>query len=332
MIHPMNRIALLLVCALAWLPENSAAADKPGEASIVFVGDVMVAETPGALIARGVDPFLPFQAILRAHDIRIGNLECTVATGGKAEAKPYTFRADPAVLPLLARHFDAMSLANNHSGDFGKAAFAEQLGLMKKAGLPYFGGGHDATEAHAPWIVERNGLRIALLGYLEFKPRSFEADAHRPGVAWSGEDDQVIEDIVAARTIHRADIVIPYMHWGWEEEAQPSPRLREFARRMIDAGADMVVGGHPHVTQGADVYKGKPIIYSLGNFLFNGFDTDATTTGWVLSLRLGREGVRDWRTHVARLDADGVPHPVADASSPCGRAGDSEIRQCRGAP
>ena len=323
----------LLTCALAFpmttLAHPAAEAD---DVSVVFVGDVMVAETPGKLIAQGVDPFLPFQSILQAHDLRIGNLECVVATGGTALAKPYTFRAEPRVLPVLKRHFDAMSLANNHSGDFGKAAFAEQLDLMRKAGLPYFGGGVDATEAHAPLIMERNGLRIALLGYVEFKPRAFEADAHRPGVAWSGEDDQVIEDIVAARTIHRADIVIPYMHWGWEEEAQPSPRLREFARRMIDAGADMVVGGHPHVTQGADVYKGKPIIYSLGNFLFNGFDTDATTTGWVLSLRLGREGVRDWRTHVARLDADGVPHPVADASSPCGRAGDSEIRQCRGAP
>jgi len=327
----MNR--WLLTCALAF-PMTTLAhpAAEGDDVSVVFVGDVMVAETPGKLIAQGVDPFLPFQSLLQAHDLRIGNLECVVATGGTALAKPYTFRAEPRVLPVLKRHFDAMSLANNHSGDFGKAAFAEQLDLMRKAGLPYFGGGVDATEAHAPLIMERNGLRIALLGYVEFKPRAFEADAHRPGVAWSGEDDQVIEDIVAARTIHRADIVIPYMHWGWEEEAQPSPRLREFARRMIDAGADMVVGGHPHVTQGADVYKGKPIIYSLGNFLFNGFDTDATTTGWVLSLRLGREGVRDWRTHVARLDADGVPHPVADASSPCGRAGDSEIRQCRGAP
>ena len=323
----------LLTCALAF-PMTTLAhpAAEGDDVSVVFVGDVMVAETPGKLIAQGVDPFLPFQSLLQAHDLRIGNLECVVATGGTALAKPYTFRAEPRVLPVLKRHFDAMSLANNHSGDFGKAAFAEQLDLMRKAGLPYFGGGVDATEAHAPLIMERNGLRIALLGYVEFKPRAFEADAHRPGVAWSGEDDQVIEDIVAARTIHRADIVIPYMHWGWEEEAQPSPRLREFARRMIDAGADMVVGGHPHVTQGADVYKGKPIIYSLGKFLFNGFDTDATTPGWVLSLRLGREGVRDWRTHVARLDADGVPHPVADASSPCGRAGDSEIRQCRGAP
>ena len=94
----------------------------------------------------------------------------------------------------------------------------------------------------------------------------------------------------------------------------------------------MVVGGHPHVTQGADVYKGKPIIYSLGNFLFNGFETEATTTGWVLSVQLGREGVREWRTHVARLDADGVPHPAPGIASPCGRAGDPAIRECKGTP
>ena len=151
-------------------------------------------------------------------------------------------------------------------------------------------------------------------------------------MAWSGEDDRVIEDIIAARTVHHADIVIPYMHWGWEEEAQPSPRLRAFARRMIDAGADMVVGGHPHVTQGAETYKGKPIVFSLGNFLFNGFDTEATTTGWVLSVKLSREGVREWRTHVARLDANGVPHPAIDATSPCGVAGDPAVRQCKGTP
>lgn len=316
-----------LACLLAF---PAAAADR--EASLVFVGDIMVAERPGELIARGVDPFQPFAPLLASHDLRIGNLECVVATGGTALAKPYTFRADPGVLPVLKRHFDAMSLANNHSGDFGKAAFAEQLDLMRGAGLAGFGGGRNATEAHAPLVVERNGLRIALLGYLEFKPRSFEADATRPGVAWSGEDEQVIEDIVAARTVHHADIVIPFMHWGWEEEAQPSPRLRAFARRMIDAGADMVVGGHPHVTQGAEVYRGKPIVYSLGNFLFNGFETEATTTGWVLSLKVGPDGVRSWRTHVARLDADGVPHPAPAVASPCGRAGDGEVRQCTGAP
>jgi poly-gamma-glutamate synthesis protein (capsule biosynthesis protein) len=320
--------ALLLSSAL--LTASPMAHASSGDASLIFVGDIMVAETPGELIARGEDPFQPFAALLSSHDVRIGNLECVVATTGTAEEKPYTFRADPRTLPVLKRHFDAVSLANNHSGDFGKAAFAEQLALMDTAGLPYFGGGRDATAAHAPWIVERNGVRIALLGYVEFKPRSFEADASRPGVAWSGEDDDVIEDIIAARRVHRADIVIPFMHWGWEDEPDPSPRLRAFARRMIDAGADMVVGGHPHVTQGAEYYRGKPIIYSLGNFLFNGFDTPATTTGWVLSARVDRTGVVDWRTHVARLDANGVPHPDPTASSPCASPDRKTINQCAG--
>lgn len=320
--------ALLLSSAL--LAASPMAHASSGDASLIFVGDIMVAETPGELISRGEDPFQPFAALLSSHDVRIGNLECVVATTGTAEEKPYTFRADPRTLPVLKRHFDAVSLANNHSGDFGKAAFAEQLALMDKAGLPYFGGGRDATAAHAPWIVERNGVRIALLGYVEFKPRSFEADASRPGVAWSGEDDDVIEDIIAARRVHRADIVIPFMHWGWEDEPDPSPRLRAFARRMIDAGADLVVGGHPHVTQGAEYYRGKPIIYSLGNFLFNGFDTPATTTGWVLSARVDRTGVVDWRTHVARLDANGVPHRDPTASSPCASPYRKVVNQCAG--
>ncbi|GAB3505360.1 CapA family protein [Pseudoxanthomonas daejeonensis] len=332
------RIAPFLLAAFAWglsplpVPAIAAPASPDREVSIVFVGDVMVAERPGELITAGIDPFRAFAPLLDAHDLRIGNLECVVATGGDALAKPYTFRADPNVLPVLKRHFDGLSLANNHSGDFGKQAFAEQLDLMRSAGLPGFGGGRNATEAHAPLILERDGLRIALLGYVEFKPRSFEADATRPGVAWSGEDEQVIEDIVAARRDHHADIVIPYLHWGWEEEAQPSPRLRAFARRMIDAGADMVVGGHPHVTQGADVYKGKPIIYSLGNFLFNSFETEATTTGWVLSAQVGPEGVRSWRTHVARLDADGVPWPAGSVASPCGQAGATTVNLCKGSP
>ena len=300
--------ALLLSSAL--LAASPMAHASSGDASLIFVGDIMVAETPGELIARGEDPFQPFAALLSSHDVRIGNLECVVATTGTAEEKPYTFRADPRTLPVLKRPFDAVSLDT--------------------AGLPYFGGGRDATAAHAPWIVERNGVRIALLGYVEFKPRSFEADASRPGVAWSGEDDDVIEDIIAARRVHRADIVIPFMHWGWEDEPDPSPRLRAFARRMIDAGADLVVGGHPHVTQGAEYYRGKPIIYSLGNFLFNGFDTPATTTGWVLSARVDRTGVVDWRTHVARLDANGVPHRDPTASSPCASPDRKVVNQCAG--
>jgi len=297
---------------------------------IAFVGDIMVAETPGELIGRGQDPFQPFASLLRDADLRIGNLECVVATGGTAEIKPFTFRAEPRTLAVLAKHFDAFSIANNHSGDFGKAAFAEELGLMQRAGLPYFGGGANLEEAHKPWIVERNGLRIAFLGYDEFKPRSFEAGATRPGVAWSGEDEQVLDDIANARLRDHADLVIPFLHWGWEEEGHPSERQKQFARAMLDAGADMVVGSHPHVTQGAEYYKGKLIVYSLGNFLFNSFETEATTTGWMLQARMAKSGLVEWRTRVARLDANGVPHPDPAAASPCGKRGDTTVGMCRG--
>ena len=314
---------LVLLVPAAWAEEPTV--------DLTFVGDIMVAEIPGEIIARGEDPFLPFASLLADSDLRIGNLECVVANGGKPEAnKPFTFLAHPRTLQTLSRHFDGFSLANNHTGDFGKAAFAEQLNLMKAADIPYFGAGADLEEAHKPWIVERNGLRIAFLGYGEYKPRSFEAGVGKPGVAWSGEDEQVIEDIIAARERWKADLVIPFMHWGWENEGWPSERQRQFARQMLDAGADMVVGGHPHVTQGAEYYKGKLIVYSLGNFLFNSFDTEATTTGWMLKAKLGKSGLVEWRTHIARLDADGVPHPDKDAASPCGKRGDTEVGMCRG--
>ena len=311
---------------LAFLLASTVTA-KDAAIDVVFVGDVMVAEEPGELIARGIDPFAATATLFDSRRLRIANLECVVANGGTAEIKPFTFRADPRVIPALAKYFDAVSVANNHSGDFGKAAFAEQLDLLDAAKLAYFGGGRDLATAHEPWIVERNGIRIALLAYVEFKPRSFEASATRPGVAWSGEDEQVLRDIRAARA--RADLVIPFMHWGWEDEGYPSERQKVFARRMLDEGAAMVVGSHPHVTQGAEIYKGKPIVYSLGNFLFNGFDTPETLTGWVLEARLARAGVTQWRTRVVKLGEHGVPGLDDTASSPCGDSNSDVVRQCR---
>src|SRR5471030_90102 len=196
----------------------------------------------------------------------------------------HTFRAHPRTLPLLKRHFDALALANNHSGDYGPLAFGEMLDLLDKQGIAYFGGGRTLAAAHKPLIIERKGLRIALLGYDEFFPRSFEADVDKPGIAWS-EDEQVRLDIATARSTYHADLVIPMMHWGWEHEGKASQRQRQLARVMIDAGADAVVGGHPHVTQDVEQYKGKPIIYSLGNFLFDGFSDAVNNTGWILEMQ-----------------------------------------------
>ncbi|WP_374328426.1 CapA family protein [Azonexus sp.] len=320
----MRSLLLLAACLLpvpVWADASTV--------SVAFVGDVMLDDTPGKVIRQGRDPLAPFAAILDSADLRIANLECVVAHGGKAEAdKPYTFRAPPRVLKLVKRHFDAVGLANNHSGDFGPAAFGEMLGHLDKAGLGYFGGGRTLADAHRPLIVERKGLRIALLGYNEFFPRSFEAGHNQPGIAWS-EDEQVLLDIRQARQRDRADLVIPVMHWGWEHETRASERQKALARRMIDAGADAVVGGHPHVTQEIEIYRGKPVIYSLGNFVFDGFDDPLNNTGWLLRLELDKTGVVSSRIVVARIDREGTPHPAPQAVSACWQRGETAPADCR---
>jgi len=296
--------------------------------TLIFAGDLMLADGPGQTIAQGGDPLAPFAAILSQADYRIGNLEVPVATGGQAHAsKIATFRAEPHTLSVLRGRFDAVSLANNHSGDYGHAAFLETMQHLDNAGIAYFGGGRNLAEAHQPLWIEKHGLKIAVLGYNEFKPRAFEAGADWPGVAWS-EDDHVVADIRAAKAAG-ADLVIPFMHWGWEKETRPTERQKTLARKLIDAGATLVIGGHPHVTQGAEMYRGKPIIYSLGNFVFDGFDYPEARRGWLLRLELDKSGVLFWETLAAQIDDAGTPWPVAGAFMPCGRVGENHPLECK---
>ncbi len=273
----------------------------------------------------------PFAGLLDAHDLRIGNLECVVASGGNALAnKPFTFRADPGVLPVLKRHFDGMSLANNHSGDFGKAAFAEQLELMRHAGLAGFGGGRNATEAHAPLILtQRAAHRPARLRRVQAALVRGRRHPAGRGLERRGRTGDRGHRRRAPRPPCRHRDPVHALGLGGGSPAQPAAARVRAAddRRRRRHGGRWASARDP----GADVYKGKPIIYSLGNFLFNSFETEATTTGWVLSAKIGPEGVRSWRTHVARLDADGVPRPAPGAASPCGKAGDATVALCKGA-
>jgi len=301
-----------------------AAEDTSPTVRLVFAGDIMLDDGPGKEVAKGVDPFADFAATLKDADFTIGNLECVIARGGEKVEKPYNFRADTRCIPLLLRYFDAVCVANNHSGDFGPGALAEQCDLLEAAKLKYFGGGRNLVDAHRPLVIESHGLRIAVLGYNEFKPRSFEAGESRAGVAWS-VDEQVLRDIQLARSQFKADLVIPFMHWGDEQEPEPNDRQRQFSRVMIDAGADVVVGGHPHITQGAEYYKGHLIVYSLGNFVFDGFEEGPCRSGWLLRMTLNKQGLVEWDTRVAHADEQGIPHPLPGAKSPRGRAGSTTI-------
>jgi poly-gamma-glutamate synthesis protein (capsule biosynthesis protein) len=276
------------------------------EIKMVFVGDIMLDDLPGKYIKSGKDPFKNFAPILKRADITIGNLECVVGTTGKAEEKNFVLRAHPRVLPLIRKYFNAVSLANNHTGDYGPQALSNMLDLLDGAGIKYFGAGKEIRSAHEPIIFDIKDKRIAVLGYNIFLPRSFEALDDRPGTAW-GDDDYIIADIQNAKKVHKADIVITYPHWGWEGEKQASADQVRLAHLMIDSGADAVVGGHPHVTQNIENYKGKPIFYSLGNFVFDGFDTLDTITGWVLEMSINPDSKITWQIHEAKLDKNGIP-------------------------
>ncbi len=299
------------------------------EVSLVFTGDTVLNESAGLLIEQGGDPFADVASYLADSDIKITNLECVVSSKGTAsEDKIYAFQAHPRVMPVLRRHFDAVTLANNHSGDFGTDAFADMLTLLKQAGLEQVGGGMNLNQAHEPLIFHRQGLRIAVLSYNEFHPRSFEAGFDWPGVAWS-EDEQVIADIQNARQVHRADIVIPIMHWGWENELLANPRQRQLAKLMIDTGADAVIGGHPHVTQDVVLYRNKPIIFSVGNFVMKQTDNDQQRKGWMLKLYLNQQGVTRFETRPVSIDMEGLPSMDSQTQSPCWIKGELDIRPCK---
>jgi len=296
---------LSFLLMIVWASQGPALA-QGSDIRMVFVGDVMLADGPGRLIRSGKDPFRHVAAVLKDADLTIGNLECVIASSGKPETKPYIFRAPKQSLRLLKKYFSAVSLANNHSGDFGKGAFIEMLQLLEQHQISYFGGGRNLRAAHQAYIQEIHGKRIAVLGYNGFFPRSFEALEDAPGIAWLDED-MVVAAIRHTKQTLGVDFLIVYPHWGWEYQKLASSRQRQMARLMIDAGADAVVGGHPHVTQDIEVYQGKPIFYSLGNFVFDGFSDRDTRTGWLLELTLKQVGGMSWRINEVSIDAKGVP-------------------------
>lgn len=312
--------ALLFSLSLVSVP----AAASQNDVTIVIVGDVMLDRRPGEGIASRIDPLFPFRGtahILQAADLAIGNLEVVIADSGVAVPKAYNFRAPPRTLEVLkSAGIDAVSVANNHSGDYGTAAFAEMLHHLTAADIGYAGGGMNLSEARRSWTREVRGTRIALLAYNEVELRSYEATEDRPGLAWL-VDERVRQDIAAAK--RSADFVIVYPHWGLEYRFLPTERQRQAGRMMIDAGADIVVGAHPHVIQTAEYYGGKWIIYSLGNFVFDDFmDVEAeldepSRRSWILQLRVRKNQLIAWHTSTARTDDMGEPEIVPEAHEPC---------------
>jgi len=289
-------------------------ADSPGDGRavrITFVGDVCFDGNPGHAVVKGEDPFAAVAPLLKDTDLAVANLECAVATAGHIGSNRYSFKAPVECLPVLKRYFSAVSLANNHSGDWGKEGFLSELEALEGEKLPYFGGGRNIEQARRPAILVSHGCRVALLGYCDFPPRRYAADRDTSGSAWLVEEN-VLADIKLARSRDKADIVIPFLHWGTEHTPMPEEYQVTLARKMIDAGADAVVGAHPHVAQTVDWYRRKPIVYSLGNFVFNYYPHDPPVYyGWMVRLTFDTKGVSEMKTNVVKIEPTGLPRPAA---------------------
>jgi poly-gamma-glutamate synthesis protein (capsule biosynthesis protein) len=300
------------------------------EVVIDAVGDIMLDRSVGASIAqRG--PRFPFEAVmplLAGSHIRLANLELPLTERGQRARKDYTFRAPPSVVEgLRAAGFNLLTLANNHVLDYGPEGLLDTMATLDRAGIPYVGAGRNAEAAHAPVLLAVQGLRIAVLGYVNtpndgvsgWVAENTRAGAAVPGVAW-GTADAIRRDVAAARA--RADLVVVALHAGWEYTGPPSPVQRQLAYAAIDAGAALVLGAHPHVLQGIEFYKDAPIVYSLGNFVFDLDDDDRRQPGLpsvltgVLRVRLGPEGVRSLELRPAVIDeTNGRPVPVSGAAA-----------------
>ena len=253
---------------------------------IAITGDLMLGRSlsPQMLATRDGFPFAQTGDYLRSFDLTVGNLECVVSTlGSPIPGKQFTFEANPVGFERLQNAgFDVVSVANNHSGDYGQQAFMDMLHHLPAHGITPLGGGATIAAAHAPVIKTVHTTTVGFLAYCEIEPMSFAATATTPGHAWL--DPTLMQaDILALRS--RVDYIIAFTHWGIEYQTLPDVDQQAMAHLAIDAGVDLVVGAHPHVRQTVELYHGKPIIYSLGNFLFDGFSDAVNNTGWILWIR-----------------------------------------------
>ena len=283
---------------------------QAGTVAVVFVGDIMLDNGPGHAVASGRDPFADCAELLLDGDFTVGNLECVLGKGGRQVLKAYSFRAATDSPRHLRRYFSVLSVANNHALDFEADGLVECLRILAAEGIRQVGGGRTLAEARRPLVLEKDGIRIAIVAANGFHPEESAAGEATPGVA-PLEEAAILADIAAARK--EADFVVPFLHWGPELVAQPREADRELARKMVDAGAAAVIGGHPHVTQTVDVHAGAPIVYSLGNFVFDYYPVDPPLwTGWVARLSFVKGGPVTLETKTVVLDAAGLPRPAGE--------------------
>jgi Bacterial capsule synthesis protein PGA_cap len=251
-------------------------------------------------------------------DLTVVNLECSPSDLGSPWDKPWTFRCDPDALPAMAAAgVDVANLANNHGTDFGFEAMLDGRANLRAAGIAPIGTGEDLAEANTPFVTEIDGWTVAVIGSGGVNPEtgSWLATDDRPGMT-HGDDTTAIADVIRSAK-ESADIVIVSAHWGEQGTTTPRPFERRQAEAWIDAGADGIFGHHQHVLQPLEFYRGRPIAWGLGNFVWQAYPPQSTRTA-IARFIFGSDGSVEACLVPVVIERTGHPviHGAADDTCP----------------
>nr|WP_243009238.1 CapA family protein [Clostridium sp. AM58-1XD] len=265
---------------LAGLPSGTdEGGDPAGEqessqhVTLLFGGDVLLSDhvLNAYEKAGGIHGVLDegYRQAIQEADFFMVNQEFPFSDRGtQAEDKQFTFRLPPERVSIFQKMgIDGVTLANNHALDFGQDALMDSAAVLDAAGILHTGAGENLDQAKEAVTVNIRGMNIAVIGATRVIPESsWAAGKNHTGMLATYDPAVLLEEIKELK--EKNDYVIVFVHWGVERDEIPQDYQRILGQQYIDAGADLVIGSHPHVLQGIEYYKGKPIVYSLGNFVF----------------------------------------------------------------
>lgn len=286
-------------CTSTPVKKEPAPEQKPKVVSIGAAGDIFMGGKATKILNRkGYHyPYTPTKSLITGTDIFIANLEAPLTnTGTPAKNKRFVFKSPPEkVTPALKEAgVDIVTLANNHSVDYGMVGLQNTISALDQYGIAHVGAGETLSKAREAVILTKNGLKIGFLGYSLTYPEEYWADSEHGGTAFAHEK-HLREDIRALKS--RADIIIVSFHWGRELSLDLRPYQTRIGHLAIDEGAALVLGHHPHIMQGIELYKKGLIIHSLGNFVFGSY-SKSVHYGGLAHVEMDSLGVKSMRMHI----------------------------------
>ena len=300
--------------------------------TFAFAGDVHFEGHLAASLAAGPEGLLaPIAPVLSRADVAVVNLETAVTDRGTPATKEYVFRTSPAAFTALrGAGVDVVSMANNHGLDYGPVGLEDSLAAESATQFPVIGIGRNAAEAYSPFRIVVRGQRVAVIAATQVLDENlaaaWTATDTQAGMASAKNGDALVAAVAAARA--DTDTLVVFLHWGVERQTCPSSTQQELARRLADAGADIVVGSHAHVLQGAGRLDSTLVAYGLGNFVFYNESGPAGISGVLEVTATGRK-IDGYSWVPARL-RNGVPVPLDGAPADADRAAWTALRDCTG--